>query len=268
MFRKNLIDLPFLGEDAFGNVKGINLYGVFFAAGVVAALIIVLIYSKKMKMSSDAQSSVYFICIFGIIAGYLSAMLFQSFYNYLESGIFKLQGITFLGGLMGGIGGFCAVFFIAEWLKKKYKFGNSYSKEFWKMTEIMPCAVTLAHSLGRIGCMFGGCCHGAETDSWIGVFSGGYVPVQLFEALFLFALFVFLTWLLFNTSLDINLSVYLISYGVWRIIIELFRTDDRGTFLFNLTPSTFWAIVMVIIGTGLLTAKYLLKKNKGYDLPC
>ena len=257
----------------FGKYVGVNLYGIFFALGIVAALVVFLIYAKKMKMAEDAQNFMYFVGIFGIVAGYFAALLFQSFYNFLDDGgfgkaTFELGGITFLGGLIGGISGFCAVFFIAEWVKKRFGLGKSHVKEFWKISQIMPCSVTLAHAFGRLGCMFGDCCYGAPTDKWYGFFGAGKVPTHLFESLFLIALFVVLTWLLFNTKLDINLSVYLISYGVWRTIIEIFRNDERGTFLFGLQPSQFWAIVMVIIGIGLLITKYLFKQKKNYDFPC
>jgi phosphatidylglycerol:prolipoprotein diacylglycerol transferase len=61
---------------------------------------------------------------------------------------------------------------------------------FKDMLDIAACCVPLAHGIGRLGCFFAGCCHGAETDAWYGVemlTESGWrrvVPIQLFEAVF------------------------------------------------------------------------------------
>ena len=47
------------------------------------------------------------------------------------------------------------------------------------------------------------------------------------------------------------MSIYLVSYGVWRFIIEYFRDDYRGELIPGLTPSQFWSIIMVIGGIAL-----------------
>ena len=45
-----------------------------------------------------------------------------------------------------------------------------------------------------------------------------------------------------------TLAVYLVSYGIWRFVIEYFRADYRGDFIPGLSPSQFWSIIMVIGG--------------------
>ena len=44
------------------------------------------------------------------------------------------------------------------------------------------------------------------------------------------------------------MSLYLVSYGIWRFVIEYFRADYRGDFIPGLSPSQFWSILMVILG--------------------
>ena len=44
------------------------------------------------------------------------------------------------------------------------------------------------------------------------------------------------------------MTLYLISYGIWRFVIEYFRADYRGDFIPGLSPSQFWSIIMVIGG--------------------
>ena len=93
----------------------------------------------------------------------------------------------------------------------------------------------------------------ADTGVW-----GYYVPTQLYEALFLFVLTAVLSVLYFKRC-NIIMALYLIAYGVWRMIIEIFRTDARGAFILGLAPSQ-WQSVIFIVGGVALIAFYLFKK--------
>ena len=44
------------------------------------------------------------------------------------------------------------------------------------------------------------------------------------------------------------MAIYLVSYGVWRFVIEFFRDDYRGNLIPGITPSQFWSIIMVVAG--------------------
>ncbi|MDE5547465.1 MAG: prolipoprotein diacylglyceryl transferase, partial [Clostridia bacterium] len=88
------------------------------------------------------------------------------------------------------------------------------------------------------------------------------VSVQLFEALFLFALFGVLSYLVLKGKENV-LPLYMISYGVWRFAIEFARGDDRGkTIISFLTPSQLVAILLVLGGVAFLTVLILQKKKK------
>jgi prolipoprotein diacylglyceryltransferase len=77
-----------------------------------------------------------------------------------------------------------------------------------------------------------------------------YVPVQLFEALYLLFLFGLL-FLRAKEGKRYNLSLYIIAYGIWRFVVEYLRRDYRGSISFtSLTPSQFIAVLMVIAGIG------------------
>ena len=55
------------------------------------------------------------------------------------------------------------------------------------------------------------------------------------------------------------MALYLIAYGVWRIIIEIFRTDARGAFVLGLAPSQ-WQSVLFIAGGVALIVFYIIRK--------
>ncbi len=237
------------------------LYGLFIAIGIIACLAVFLHFGKKRGIEEGFVDFVFFNAIVAIIVGFGSAALFQAIYNYIEdpSQGFNLNGgITFIGGLIGGI----ASFLIGYWIfRKKYK------ARVVDIVSIAPCCILIAHAFGRIGCLFAGCCHGAETDAWYGIYmpavGAKVVPTQLFEAIFLFALFAVCYLLYWKKNFKHNLSLYLLAYGIFRFLIEFLRADDRGEFLFGLSPSQFWSIVMVVSSVAVyFLLEYLFKRRE------
>ena len=98
---------------------------------------------------------------------------------------------------------------------------------------------------------------------------GKMVPVQLFEALFLFALSGVMLWLFFGKFGKENkgrfplLPVYAIVYGIWRFCIEFARADERGeTIISALSPSQLIAILMVMAGCAYFVVWFVKRKNK------
>ena len=167
--------------------------------------------------------------------------------------------MTFLGGLIGGVGSFLAIYFIYVYainpkLKEKSFFKSDMNKGLWHLVRIAPISIVIAHGFGRIGCAFAGCCYGKKTDAWYGIWNGylGYktVPIQLFEAMFLFVLAAVMIVLLFKFNFKHNMPLYLVSYGIWRFVIEFFRADYRGELIPGISPSQFWSIIMAIGGVA------------------
>ena len=55
------------------------------------------------------------------------------------------------------------------------------------------------------------------------------------------------------------MQVYLIAYGVWRFVIEFFRTDARGAALLGLYPSQWQSIIFIAGGIALFIIYYVRK---------
>lgn len=244
------------------NISGlqIDLYTVWIVVGIIACLIFTIFTMKKCGYSATARDTIIIIGVLSIILGFLAGMLFQAIYDFIEnpSAGFKFNGgMTFLGGLLGGIIVFVGLYFLYVYvinprLKDTNFFKSDMNKGIWYLLRIAPISITIAHGFGRIGCLFAGCCYGHESHEWYAVYSnnaGGYVvPVQLYEAIFLFVLSGVLMLLLFKFKSKDEMAIYLVSYGIWRFIIEFYRGDYRGSFVGNLTPSQFWSIIMVVVG--------------------
>ena len=263
--------LPNALFELFGN--GVYMYGICIAVGLICCLLAFYSLSKKRGMPTVMQDYVFFVLIAGVAVGFFSAMLFQAFYNWLEdpSQPFDLfgSGLTVMGGLIGGSAAFLLLYFVVGRFYFKGKKENLHIKHFSTLITVAPICICIAHGFGRIGCLMSGCCHGAylgdefvfggirmdgTTHGW-----GYYVSTQLYEALFLFALAGVMTYLLLKRRSNINMPIYLIAYGIWRIIIELFRTDARGAVVLGLYPSQWQSIIFIAGGVALLII-YVIKK--------
>ena len=241
------------------NIFGISvdLYAICFLLGIVACFAYTYLALKKCGYSPTAVDTILTIGIVAILLGILSAALFQAFYNLIAGRGFVFEGMTFIGGLIGGVVTFLGIYFLYVYvinprLKEKNFFKSDMNKGVWYLLRIAPVSITLAHAFGRLGCMFAGCCHGHVTDEWYGIWNetlhAKAVPIQLYEAIFLFVISAVMIVLLFKFKFKYNMSLYLVSYGIWRFVIEYFRADYRGDFIPGLSPSQFWSIIMVILG--------------------
>ena len=240
-------------------IGDIDLYSIFIMLGIIAAVIVYRLCADRANINAKLYNFTLICALCSIVSGFVFSVLFQAIYNIKYRGAFIIDGetgATFAGGLTGGAATFLFVYFI---FGKKYE-SKKYTRD---VIDCAACAIPSAHAFGRIGCLMGGCCYGKPTDSPIGIYmvNLGYkvVPVQLFEAIFLFALATVLIILLFKGKKHI-MELYMLSFGVFRFIIEFFRDDERGTLLTGVfSPSQIISICLVI-GAGALY--FVSKRHK------
>ncbi|MBQ8371952.1 MAG: prolipoprotein diacylglyceryl transferase [Clostridia bacterium] len=244
---------------------GIHMYGLMIGIGIVCAFVSLYLIARYKKVESRFTDFIFYNGVASIVLGFGSAALFQAFYNFIEnpSAGFRIgSGMTFIGGLIGGVVCFMAIYFI---FRKKFK------TRLYQVVSIIPSSILIGHAFGRIGCFFGGCCYGKETDSFIGVqfphLDAPVHPTQLYEAAFLFVMFAVCTFLVLKLDFKHNLSLYLISYGVFRFLIEYVRGDDRGDLVGFISPSQFWSIFMIAAGIGLIFLMNYFWKNAKEPVP-
>ncbi len=258
---------PILSFTLFGKEFGVYLYGVCIAVGILAAFAFLYLIGKKRGVSEEMFDFIFYNGIVAIVIGFLGATLYQAFYNYLKNpaGGFQFgSGMTFIGGLIFGAASFLIGYFL---VRKRMK------SRLIDVECIFPSCILLAHGFGRIGCFFAGCCYGADAKgafAFLGVsfpeyslanYHGGEMfydgtpvyPTMLFEAAFLFILFGVCTFLLLKKNFRLTFPVYLISYAVFRFLIEYVRGDERGKFILSfLSPSQFQSVLMLGLGIALI----------------
>lgn len=251
---------------------GMDLYTLMLTVGVIVVLVFADRVCVKRGFSISLQRGVILTAVAAVFLGYFSAILFQSFYNWKSSGVFELKGATFYGGLIGGAATFLVIWFFV--LGRFCKDKREPIKRFPEIADVAAAAIPLAHGFGRLGCLFAGCCHGKITDAWYALpmkLGGEWVkavPLQLYEAIFLFALSAILASVLFREKERKNriplLPIYLTVYGIWRFFIEYARADERGeTLVAFLTPSQLTAVVLIAVGVVYFWTWYVfIRRNK------
>ena len=249
-----------------GNIPiEVYMYGVMIAVGILALFFVLFKYSKKLGVNPAFTDFVYYNAIVSIALGFGSAAVFQGLYDYIENpenGFSLDSGITFIGGLIGGVATFLIIYAIFR-KKLKGRLVDSLS--------IIPCCILIGHGFGRVGCFFAGCCYGLPTDSVFGVLFPGHTtpvhPTQLYEAAFLFLMFGICSFLLLKYGFKHNMSLYLVTYGIFRFLIEFVRNDDRGELVAGISPSQFWSILMIVAGIGLFfLMKHVLLPRREAEL--
>ena len=93
-------------------------YGFCIALGLVICVLTLFYLIKKANMPEAIFDAYFTAAIIAIVLGFGFAMLFQAFYTYLDTGVFKFGGLTVMGGLIGGAGTFIAYVFLGMKNKK------------------------------------------------------------------------------------------------------------------------------------------------------
>ena len=237
-------------------IFGMDLYSILIAVGVIVCMVFIRLQADWRGLKAKLQNLVLFNTIAAVVLGYGAAVLLQAFYNYMAKGKFEIvnsTGSTFYGGLIGGTAMFIIIYFVAG----RFLYSDGYhARHFRTVSDLAPAAITVAHGFGRLGCLMAGCCYGAKCDAWycVEMVNLGYkvVPVQLFEALFLFGLSAVLL-ILFKKGKKYEMPIYMMTYAVWRFVAELMLNDYRGATVVDfLTPSQFISVLLLAGGLILL----------------
>ncbi|HWU43113.1 MAG TPA: prolipoprotein diacylglyceryl transferase [Bdellovibrio sp.] len=191
------------------------------------------------------------IMVFGFVGGRLMHVFYESFDYYQEDFLrifyFWDGGFVFYGGAL------LAAVFGALFLQFKD------SQNFEKYLDALAPVLSLSYAMGRIACLFAGCCYGRFCDLPWAV--EGRHPTQAYASLWEFAtLFVLLGFESvsakhrrphkFGRSGNI-FFLWMVLHGVGRLIMEYFRDDFRGP-TWGISISSWLSFLIIILGLYLL----------------
>ena len=227
---------------------------------------IVYFYKRAIKVNLPPKISTE-ISIAVMIGAFLGSRAFHVIFEYPEYyidspiEIFKFYkgGFVFYGGLFGG--------FLASFLYVK-----KLRQNFLNWLDCFAPVLPIGYIIGRIGCIFAGCCYGKECSlPWAIRFPEGveapaniYLhPTQVYSILIELAIWLALLFVeKFNNDKKVLRAgslffVWMLLHGIGRMIVEQFRGDFRGDVIFGLSVST---IISILIST--IAAAYLVGQKK------
>lgn len=179
----------------------------------------------------------------------LFGVLFVFIFAYMESG-FDFEALGNLS-LYGGVF-FMPLVYVCYALIRKVSISRAF--------DIFTISIVSTLFFARINCIISGCC----TGMFIGNTTIRF-PTREMELLF-YAIFVILTIkkIYKGENAGCYYPIYMISYGLFRFIIEFFRSSSDNS-IFHL--GHIWSIVAIVIGViSILGIKYYRGKQNGKEV--
>jgi phosphatidylglycerol:prolipoprotein diacylglycerol transferase len=261
------IHLPNLDPTAFSiGPLQIRWYSIAYIIGILFTLFWLKKANEREKfLSEKAYDDWLTWAILSILlGGRLGYVLFYNLpyfiSNPLEVFAFWNGGMSFHGGLLGAIFGM--------WL-----FARHYKIDYLQLTDNLVVAAPVGLFCGRIANFINMELYGRVTGSDFGVIfpNGGDLPrhpSQLYEA-FLEGIILFIILFSLQRFTKILQSkgklsgVFLIFYGSFRSLIEIFREpDEQIGFIFDyLTLGQILSLPLVLFGIYLVFFRVIPKKN-------
>ena len=245
----------------------IKWYSVFILLGIISGYLVIRKESQKKGISQEfILDMVFYSLIFGIIGARIYYVLFNSSYYWkhpLEIFMTWHGGLAIHGGIIGGL-----LFQCYYSKKKKY--------HMLGMFDILVVGILIGQSIGRWGNFFNQEAYGRIVSLHYlqsfhlpkFIIKGMYIdgayrePTFLYESIASFIGFLVLLLIRKNKKLKTGqlTGIYLIWYGIERMMIETFRSDS----LMLGTIKVAQLVSLIACMVGLLLIIKSLKENKYY----
>ncbi|MDO5047242.1 MAG: prolipoprotein diacylglyceryl transferase [Anaerococcus sp.] len=204
------------------SILGIDIY--WYAIIIISGIIIAAQFAKKefvrRGLGEDLIYDILFVILpAGIIGARFWYVLFEwDFYRANPSQIlnFRAGGLAIHGGVVFGL--------IALVIYQRFK-----KIPLIDLTDVIVPSLALAQAIGRWGNFVNAEAHGGPTDLPWGIIIDGVKvhPTFLYESLGDFLIFLFLiNFRKKNPDKGKITSIYFISYGILRFLVEGLRTDS------------------------------------------
>ena len=245
-------------------------YGLLLAAAYLLGLQFAVVRGRKRGLNPNQIMDLgIWIIVSALVGAKLMLVVVERDkfgWNWQELlNLFRSAGV-FYGGLIAAIA-------VALWYMWRHKMPT------WTVTDVFAPGIALGHVVGRLGCLFAGCCFGKPTTMpWGITFHNKFAeqnagttlgiplhPTQLYEAgaeLLILAVLL-LTERKGRPFPGRTFWSYMLLYGVSRFTIEFYRGDSRGTIGFlSMSLSTSQFISLLIVPVSLVMLVVLAAGNR------
>jgi phosphatidylglycerol:prolipoprotein diacylglycerol transferase len=241
-------------------------YGVLLAAAYLGGLKLAMVRARARQLDQTRVLDLGIYIIISALVGAKLLLLVTDFQTYAQNPRELLSlarsGGVFYGGLIVAVG-------VALWYIRRI------GLPLWTTCDVFAPGIALGHVIGRMGCLFAGCCYGKPTSlPWAITFTDPFAatnvgtplnvplhPTQVYEA---GAEALILVTLLATESRGRRFPgrtfwLYILLYAVSRFAIEFFRGDPRGS-VGIFSTSQFISLVLAPLAIGMLV--YLARQRE------
>tara|TARA_B100001063_G_scaffold239389_1_gene262880 strand:+ start:2752 stop:3486 length:735 start_codon:yes stop_codon:yes gene_type:complete len=230
------------------------IFGIIIGWWYGKKIIIHILRNTSLKFKlKDFDDLITYLIISIILGGRVGYIIFYNLNYYILNPLetFKIWegGMSFHGALLGITIG-------------TYLFSKKKGVSTFFMLDIIACVAPIGIFLGRIANFINGELIGKVTNvSWSVIFPFVDMqprhPSQLYEAMFEgVILFLILNILIFKKKYQVGISscLFLIYYGIFRVVSEIFREPDiQIGYLFGLfSMGTILSFLMILSGVVIL----------------
>lgn len=221
----------------------ISSFGVFL---IISILVSAFFIWRIIKVYELDEEKVLDLIIITFIAGLIGSRLYFIILNFDKFNdllkiilINKYPGLSFWGGLMGGLVGLLL-------------FSKRFKMNFWQLGDFAVVGFLIGSATISFGCLLASCQYGLVTGAPFAINQVGLIgkrfPLQIIEGLIYYFLFFssYKAVLRFHFAGQV-LSKGLIFFGIFKLILEFFRGNRE--FLTDYFSLGFvWSIFLIISG--------------------
>jgi len=233
----------------------LHTYGVFVAVAFLSAMGLALREARRVGEDPDKLLD---LCFYILIAAIVGSRIL---YVVIDWPTFREDPVEIIRIWRGGLvfyGGFIAALLTALWYIRRKGLSP------WKTADILAPPIAFGQFVGRIGCVFAGCCYGQPCDlPWAVIFTDpeslaprgvSLHPTQVYSSLNGLIIFVLLMGLRRRKRFEGQVFwSYVLLYGITRSIVEFFRGDDRGVLVAGIfSTSQFIGAAMAAVAIAMM----------------
>ena len=219
-----------------------NKIGSFYVIFILISLLVGMIYMYINLKKINSNKNVYlylimfltFSLFFGKILGHISD---------IDNSSLLTSGLSSYGGLIGII--------LASII---FELIVPLNKRLIKLSIIV---LPLMYSIGKIGCLLEGCCHGIEYSSFMSIKyidnNVSYFPIQLVESIVFLILFIFLNKFKNNKNIT---YIALLVCSLSKFLLDFLRYEHN---LFSITNII--SIIIILVSIVLLFRRKTMSKT-------
>lgn len=228
----------------------IYTYGLFLVVGIILACVLMYYLARASEKKTEyILDYIVYTALFGIVGARLAFyILYHSqFTSFVD--IFKIWqgGLVSYGGFIFGI----TAFILAV---------RSTKEKILPWLDILLISALLGLAIGRLGSFLSGEIAGISHTGFLS--ANGMYPITLFEAIWNFLIFIFLSVFYFRGHSSMKSGIIalesLMLYSLGRFFIEFFRAEDKVLIGLSLSQII---LVFIFIISGILFASQVIGRK-------